>query len=343
MNEIEKRKNDHIHINLQKDVNSSITSGFDQYAFVHSALPEFDFDQVDTKIEFLGLKLEHPILISSMTGGTDEGDRINIHLAEAAQSTGIAMGVGSQRAAFEGERQKNETRLRQYAPTVPIFANLGAIQLNYGYSVDECQRAVELIQADGLILHLNPLQEALQIGGQTKFSGLLKKIDLMCSKLGVPVIVKEVGWGISAKIARQLTNAGVAAIDVAGAGGTSWSEVEKHRANDEKIIRISSNFRDWGIPTAVAIRQIRFELPGIPLIASGGLKNGMDLAKAIALGASIGGFAGILLKAASVSTEKVMDSLDEILQVLRLTMFASGNQNISELSNAPLNNSNDKR
>lgn len=342
MNEIEKRKNDHIRINLEKDVSAGITTGFDRYAFVHSALPEFDLEQVDTKTEFIGLKLELPVLISSMTGGTEEGDRINIRLAEAAQRTGIAMGVGSQRAVFEGGRPNYDLGLRQYATSVPLFANLGAIQLNYGYSVDECRRAVELIQANALILHLNPLQEALQTGGQTKYGGLTKKIEEICTRLDVPVIVKEVGWGISAAIARKLVDVGVAAIDVAGAGGTSWSEVEKHRTNDEKLFRISSQFRKWGIPTADALRQVHFELPEIPLIASGGLKNGIDLAKSIALGASLGGFAGILLKAASVSTECVIDSLNEISQVLRLAMFASGHKTISELSNSKLTHANDE-
>lgn len=336
LSDIQKRKNDHINITLKKDVRSATSNGFDVFSFQHCALPEIDLAQVTGNTNFIGFDLNSPILISSMTGGTDEGDRINRNLAEAAQEKRVAMGVGSQRAAIEGGSKMPSAQLRKIAPSIPLFANLGAVQLNYGFSIDECQRVVDLIEANGLILHLNPLQEALQQEGQTNFKGLSAKIGQICTKINIPVIVKEVGWGISAPIARLLVELGVSVIDVAGAGGTSWSEVEKYRTSDKRIFEISSQFKDWGIPTAYAVRDIRNALPDTPIIASGGLRRGMDLAKAIALGATIGGFAGRLLEAASQSTEQVVEVIDEISLELRITMFAAGVGNVKELSKIKL-------
>lgn len=332
LSDIQKRKNEHINITLKRDVSSAISTGFESFSFQHCALPDIDLAQVAINTRFLGLDLKSPMMISSMTGGTNEGDRINRNLAEAAQEKRIAMGVGSQRAAIECGSKTQSVQLRKIAPSIPLLANLGAVQLNYGFSVEDCQKAVDLIEADGLILHLNPLQEALQKEGQTNFEGLSAKIEQICSKLIVPVIVKEVGWGISAPIARHLVDLGVAVIDAAGAGGTSWSEVEKYRASEKHLFEISSQFRDWGIPTAYAVRDIRRALPDTPIIASGGLQRGMDLAKAIALGATIGGFAGRFLQAATTSTQQVLDVIDEISQELRITMFAVGAGNIADLS-----------
>lgn len=336
MNGIHKRKEDHIQINLKKEVNSGITTGFERYSFIHAALPEINLEKIKTHTSFLGFDLQAPILISSMTGGTSNGDRINLNLAEAAQKMGIAMGIGSQRAAIEKGDGKNTAKIRKIAPTIPLFANLGAVQLNYGFSLDECKRAVELVEADGLILHLNPLQEALQEEGETDFSGLARKIEMVCTKIDVPVIVKEVGWGISEKIAINLMNLGVAAIDVAGAGGTSWSEVEKYRTKNEALFRIATQFRNWGIPTAEAVRQVHGALPTTPIVASGGLRRGMELAKAIALGASIGGFAGALIKAADESAKCVTSIIEEIELELRITMFAAGVSDIDSLSKLSL-------
>ncbi len=337
LSDIQKRKNDHIDITLKKDVRSALDNGFDLFSFQHCALPEMDLTEVTINNVFLNYQLNAPIIISSMTGGTAEGDRINRNLAEAAQEKQIAMGIGSQRAQIESGRRTKGTQLRKIAPTIPLFANLGAVQLNYGFSIEECKEAVDLIEANGLILHLNPLQEALQREGQTNFKELSVKIEQICSELNVPVIVKEVGWGISASIARHLVNLGVSVIDVAGAGGTSWSEVEKFRTSDERLIEISSKFKDWGIPTAFAVRDVRTVLTDIPIIASGGLRNGLDLAKAIALGATIGGFAGRLLKAATQSTDRVIEIIDQISLELRITMFAAGARNIKELSKITLN------
>jgi isopentenyl-diphosphate delta-isomerase len=270
-----------------------------------------------------------------MTGGTSEAHRINYHLAEGARAAGIALGLGSLRAAIEAPHLADTFRVRHLAPDILLFANLGAGQLNTGFGVDECQKAVELAQADALILHLNPLQEALQADGDTNWRGLLTKIEAVCKELEVPVVAKEVGWGISSRVARQLVDAGVAVIDVAGAGGTSWSQVEMHRAPTERLRRLCAQFADWGIPTAEAVVEVRAALPDIPLIASGGLRSGMDLAKVLALGADLGGLAGPFLKAANVSTQAVVDLATEIADVLRTVMFCLGVTNIQALKDAP--------
>jgi isopentenyl-diphosphate Delta-isomerase len=218
---IETRKADHIKINLEQDVRSALTTGLENYHFVHEALPELDLNRLDTTLSLFGKQLAAPILISSMTGGTAEAETINLRLAEAAQEIGIVMGVGSQRAAIEHPEQAKTFQVRRVAPDILLFANLGAVQLNYGYGIDQCRRAVDMIQADALILHLNPLQEAVQDAGDTNWVGIAKKIEEVCKKLEVPVIAKEVGWGISEKTAKLLTDCGVSAIDVAGAGGTA--------------------------------------------------------------------------------------------------------------------------
>ena len=227
------RKTDHIQINLREDVSSDITTGLEAYHFIHNALPEIDLKDIDLSTSFLSKSLKFPLLISSMTGGTPDGEKINGILAAAAEKLGCAMGVGSLRAGIDNPASAGTYQVRKSAPNILLLANLGAVQLNYGYDLDQCRKAVDIIDADGLILHLNPLQEALQPEGQTNFSGLLRKIENICSHLGKPVIIKEVGWGISDTIARQLSNAGVTAIDVAGAGGTSWSQVEMHRLENQ--------------------------------------------------------------------------------------------------------------
>ncbi len=333
---IEQRKADHIRINLDQDVNSNLTTGLERYRFVHQAAPELDLAQVDTTTTLLGKKLRAPLLISSMTGGTERAREINRRLALAAQAHGVAMGVGSQRAALLRPELADTFRVRDLAPGILLLANLGAVQLNYGYDVEYCREAVEMIGADALILHLNPLQEAVQPEGSTNFSGLLNKIRAVCRTLGVPVIAKEVGWGISEQAARQLADAGVAAIDVAGGGGTSWSEVEKHRATTPAQRRIAGRFRDWGIPTADSILMAKRGAPGLPIIASGGLRHGIDVAKCIALGAGAAGIARPFLKAAAQSDQAAEQAVAETIAELRIAMFAAGAGNIEALQRTPL-------
>ena len=333
---LEQRKSEHLRINLEKDVSfPRLTTGLERYRFVHNALPEISLDQVDLSTTFLGKKLRLPILISSMTGGTSEAQRINFHLAEGAQAAGIAMGLGSLRAAIEAPHLADTFRVRHLAPDILLLANLGAAQLNTGIGPDECERVVDLVDADALILHLNPLQEALQAHGDTNWRGLLSKIETVCIRLKVPVIAKEVGWGISSQAARQLVDAGVAVIDVAGAGGTSWSQVEMHRAPTERLRRLCAQFADWGIPTAEALLEVRAALPDIPIIASGGLRTGMDLAKVFALGADLGGLAGPFLKAANISSDAVCDLANDMADTLRTVMFSLGIPAIKTLKGTP--------
>ncbi|MDO9300906.1 MAG: type 2 isopentenyl-diphosphate Delta-isomerase, partial [Anaerolineales bacterium] len=321
---IDQRKADHIKINLEQDVRSALTTGLENYRFIHEALPELDLNRINTTLSLFGKKLHSPILISSMTGGTSAAETINLRLAEAAQECGIAMGVGSQRAAIEHPEQASTFQVRRVAPDILLFANLGAVQLNYGYGVDECRRAADMIEADALILHLNPVQEAVQDAGDTNFAGLAKKIEEVCKKLKVPVIAKEVGWGISERTAKLLANCGVSAIDVAGAGGTSWSQVEMHRAPDEFTRQLAATFVSWGIPTAESILNVKKAAPGMTIFASGGIKDGLDIAKCIALGATLGGMAGQFLKAAAISTDNVTEMIKLTKRQIEVTIFTAG-------------------
>jgi isopentenyl-diphosphate delta-isomerase len=328
---IAERKSDHIRIALERPVQGvGITSGFEDYRFLHSALPELAFDDVRLETRFLGRKLRTPLLISSMTGGTEEAGVINRRLAEAAEARGWTMALGSMRAALEREELAATFDVRQEAPSIPVIANLGAVQLNYGLGPDDCRRAVELSHADALVLHLNALQEVFQPGGDTNFHGLLGRIEEVCRLLDTPVGVKEVGWGIDAANARKLANAGVSFLDVAGAGGTSWSQVEKYRQADLLFREAADAFADWGIPTAECVRQVRAELPDMLLVASGGLTNGVDAAKAVALGADMAGFGRAMLREAATGGD-VEHQMERVELEMRAAMFASGAANLAAL------------
>lgn len=336
---IDQRKADHLKINLEKDVRSALTTGLENYRFIHEAMPELDLNRIDTTLSLFGKKLNSPVLVSSMTGGTEEAETINLRLAEAAQECGIAMGVGSQRAAIEHIEQARTFQVRRVAPDILLFANLGAVQLNYGYGIDQCRQAVEMIGADALTFHFNPLQEAVQDAGDTNFAGLAKKIEEVCNKIEVPVIAKEVGWGISERTARLLANCGVQAIDVAGAGGTSWSQVEMHRAPNKFTRQLAATFVGWGIPTVESILNVKKATPGMTIFASGGLKDGLDIAKCIALGATLGGMAGQFLKAAAISAEDAVETMKLTQKQIEVTMFAAGAQNLIDLGIDLLSNS----
>lgn len=325
------RKSEHIRINLEEDVQSGLTTGLEHFHFVHQALPELNLDDIDTSVTLFNKHLFAPILISSMTGGTSEAVKINQVLAEAAQNAHVAMGVGSQRIALENPEQATSFQIRNIAPDILLFANLGAIQLNYGYKVEDCQRAVDMIEADALVLHFNAIQEALQRDGDTKFEGLINKVEAVCKALSVPVIAKEVGWGFSQQDVSLLSQAGVAAIDVAGAGGTSWSQVEMYRAEDDYRKKLAEAFLDWGISTAEAIQNAAEISPNIKIIASGGLRNGVDIAKCIALGATLGGMASPFLKSASRSIDETMNFLRLLQEQIRICMFATGSKTLNQL------------
>lgn len=326
------RKADHLRACLEDDVQChQVRSGFERYRFEHCCLPELDRSTIDPRTQFLQKSLGAPFLISSMTGGTDQAQQINLRLAAAAQRWGFAMGVGSQRVAVERPDVRRTFAVRSVAPDILLLANLGAVQLNYRYGLAQCQELVDWLEADALILHLNPLQEAVQTKGDRNFAGLLDRIAALCAALPVPVIAKEVGNGISSTMAQKLLAAGVQAIDVAGAGGTSWAKVESVRALDPKQRRLGETFGDWGLPTADCITAIRRIAPTIPLIASGGLRNGLDAAKAIALGANLAGLAMPFLHAANES-ETALDFLCDILVAeLETAMFCTGNRTIADL------------
>jgi isopentenyl-diphosphate delta-isomerase len=328
---ISTRKSDHIRINLEEDVRSGLTTGLERYRFIHRALPELDLEEIDLSLNLFGRRLRAPVLISSMTGGNDQAAALNRILACAAQQTGVAMGLGSQRAAIDHPELAFSFQVRREAPDVLLFANLGAVQLNYGYGIAQCQPAVEMVEADALILHFNPLQEALQTEGNTNFSGLLQKVEDICRALPVPVIAKEVGWGFSEQDVRLLAQTGVAAIDVAGSGGTSWSQVEMYRAKDENQARLAAAFVDWGTPTCEAISNVSRVAPGMMVFASGGLRSGVDIAKCLALGATLGGMASPFLKAAARSLDVTVQSINETRREIQVCMFAAGVRDLVQL------------
>jgi len=330
------RKEDHIQINLNQKVDSGLSTGLQNYRFPHQALPELDLENIDLTLEMFGKNLSAPLFISSMTGGTNKAQQINQNLAIAAQQTGIPMGLGSQRAALENPELLETYQVRKFAPDITLFANLGAVQLNYGLTPEDCQKAVDQVEANALILHLNALQEAVMADGDTNFSGLGEKIAQVCHILDVPVIVKEVGWGISKEAAKLLGQSGVSAIDIAGAGGTSWTEVEMHRTETENARKTAATFINWGIPTAESIQNIKVTLPDMPIIASGGLRNGLDITKTIALGAKMGGMAGPFLKTAVISADEVINEINRIKQEIKISMFGAGVGDLKALSEIQL-------
>ena len=332
------RKDQHLDLVLAGEGRHAARTGFDDWRFVHEALPDIDHAKIDLGVDFLGRRLKSPFLISAMTGGPSRAAEINERLAEAAQQLGIALAVGSQRSALEGsgELAGLDRSLRRRAPDTPILANIGAAQLTRGFGRDDALRVIDMIDADALVVHLNPLQEACQPEGDRDWWGVAAALHALVRDLGVPVIVKETGAGISALTAQKLVAMGVAAIDVAGAGGTNWALIEGARSDDAAERAHAQAFADWGIPTARAIAETRNALPGILLIGSGGVRHGVDAAKAIRLGADVVGIAGGVLAAATQSTDDVISHFQTLSRQLRTACFCVNAPSLAHLKRVPL-------
>lgn len=322
------RKVDHIRIINEDAGVDRRRFYFDEIRLRHRALPEVNLDDVDTSTTFLGKRLSFPLLISCMTGGDHAlVRRINRNLAEAAERCGVAMGVGSQRVMFNNAKARESFALRRFAPTAPLFSNLGAVQLNHDFGLKECREAIDVLGADALVLHLNPLQEAVQPEGDTQFAGLAEKIGAMARGLAAPVIIKEVGAGLSLGDIALLRPLGIRIFDIAGSGGTSWSRIEHHRAQDD----LGLLFQDWGMPTPRALWELRGQRRAITLIASGGIRSGLDMAKAVALGASLCGLASPFLKPAMKSTGAVVETIARLHREFRAAMFLLGLAKVKQL------------
>jgi len=331
---INKRKTEHIRLCLNDNVEGvNKSTGLEGISFIHNALPEINFNDVNLETSFLNKSIQAPFLVSSMTGGSKLAADINQNLARAAEEKGWVIALGSTRALLESDAHQESFLIRKQAPTVPLIANLGAVQLNYGYGAEEAQRIVDMTEADSLVLHFNSLQEVFQDEGDLNFDTLLPKIEELCKKVNVPVGAKEVGFGIDGPVAKKLYNAGVSYIDVAGAGGTSWSQVEKLRSEDPMRKAAAEAFNNWGNPTKDCLVSVKSLLENVPLVASGGMKTGVDAAKALTIGADVVGFARQLLQAATESTEAVIKQMDQIEFELKTTMFGIGAKSLDELKN----------
>lgn len=329
--QITKRKRDHLRI-ATSDVSQTGSNGFERYRFVHNALPEINFDDIDLSTTFLNKKVNYPFFISCMTGGVKEGLSLNRNLAGAAQKYGIAMGVGSQRAAIEHPELAKLFMAREVAPDIVLIANVGLVQLNYGFTYREFQKCVDMIEADALAVHINPIQEVIQPEGDRNFGMLLPKLSKLIDKISVPVITKEVGFGISYEVAERLYKAGVRIIDTAGWGGTSWAKVEGMRRDGYK--ELGELFGNWGIPSAEAIVQVAKLAKvkkDLTVLGSGGIRNVVEIAKAIALGADLVGIAMPFARAAMVSQQEVEKLIERYALELKIAMFGVGARHLNEL------------
>ncbi|WP_455363958.1 type 2 isopentenyl-diphosphate Delta-isomerase [[Eubacterium] cellulosolvens] len=339
MNKTTSRKSGHIQVSLNKNVESSISSGLDDIRLIHMSLPEIDLDKVDTNLRFLEHDLKAPFLIEPMTGGTAKAEKINGNLAEAAEKVGVAIGIGSQRAALEDPKLEKTFKIaRKKAPSAPIFANIGCSQLLEIDSKIKIQKAIDMIEADALMIHLNPLQEAIQPEGETHFNGILEKISNLTNEIQIPMIVKETGAGISKETATKLSKIGVKYLDIAGVGGTSWAGVEYHRAEkvkDRRRANLGKTFWNWGIPTVISLIEV-LSMTDMKVIASGGIRSGVDSAKAIALGAELSGMALPLLEPANKSSREVEKKILESRDELRTAMFLTSSATLNQLKKAPL-------
>lgn len=335
-----KRKSDHIRIATTYNVQArNVTTGFEDIHLIHRALPEINREEIQLSTSVFGHRFSAPIIVNAMTGGTHEAEKINAVIATAVERLGLGMGVGSQRAALEDKSlERTFSIVRKKAPTAFLMANIGGIQLAREYTVNDAKKAMDMIGADALAIHLNPLQEAVQPEGETNFKGVLDKIGEIAREIEKPVIVKETGAGISAEEAKRLEEAGVKGIDVSGAGGTSFAAVEHFRAEEagnKNQRRLGDVFWDWGIPTAISLIEA-VQTVKIPVIASGGIRTGIDAAKALALGASLVGLAQPILMAAVKGVEETEAAITLLADELRNTMFLVGAENIQQICTVPL-------
>jgi isopentenyl-diphosphate delta-isomerase len=335
MTETEKRKAEHIKILLEQKAQArKATTGFEDIQLVHRALPEVDRQKISLSASFLGKKLSAPLIVGAMTGGTEEATKINASIAEAVEKLHLGMGVGSQRAAIEDRQlEKTYSIARKKAPTAFLIANIGGVQLVHGCGLKEVKKAVEMIDADAVALHLNAVQEAVQPEGQTNFKGVLAKISEIAGELDMPVIVKETGCGISAEDAKALEAAGVKAIDIGGVGGTSFAAVEYYRSTSPN--NMGEVFWDWGIPTAVSLIETT-QTVKIPVIASGGVRSGLDIAKSLALNANLASISQPVLEAAVKGAKKTQELLSCLIDELRNVMFLVGAENLEALAKVPV-------
>ncbi len=335
---ITKRKQRHIRVSLEENVDSDIPTGFGDVSLVHRAIPEIDLADVDASIELFGKHLNAPLIISAITGGTEEAERINRTLATVAERLGVGIGVGSQRIAIQQpEVERTFKVVREAAPHALVIANIGCPQLSLGWGIKEARRAVEMVEADALAIHMNPLQEAVQVGGDTNFKGIVGKVKALTSELGVPVVMKETGAGISYEDARRLEAVGVAGFEISGLGGTSWAAVEHHIAREVgegRMEYLGKTLWNWGIPTTCSLVEVRAASSG-KVIASGGLRTGLDAAKALALGADAVGIAKPFLQKAVEGEEALEKHIETIIAETRISMFLSGARKVAEMDKVP--------
>jgi isopentenyl-diphosphate delta-isomerase len=338
--QIEERKDEHIRVCLEEDVKAKKTTpGFEDISLIHRALPEINRDEIDLSTKVFNHRFSAPIVIEGITGGTEKAFRINAAIAQAVEELGLGMGVGSQRAALENSRlERTYSVTRKEAPTAFLMANIGGPQIIREYDLKKVRKAIEMIEADALVIHLNPLQEAVQPEGETDYAGILEKLREITGALDIPVIVKETGAGIAAEDAQKLKEAGVSGIDVAGAGGTSWAAVEYYRAKkrgDHRAEEVGMDLWDWGVPTVVSLVEV-LQTVDLPVIASGGVRSGSDIAKSLALGADLAGFASPVLGPALKGSDEVKEKLRIVMHLLRTVMFLVGAGSTEELKESPL-------
>lgn len=338
MTDIESRKQRHISVSLNEAVEGEVTTGFEHVKLIHRALPEIDLDEVDLSTQLLGKGLDAPMLISAITGGTQKAKMINETLGMVAEELGIGIGVGSQRIAIE-QPEKSETFsiVRDVAPSTLVIGNLGCPQIAIGWGSDEALRCIEMIDADALAIHMNPLQEAIQVNGETNYRGILGKIRSLVEELETPIVMKETGCGISYEVAEELEEAGVTGLEVSGSGGTSWAAVEHHIARAEGIKDQESlglAFWNWGIPTAISLVETS-ESTDLKIIASGGIRSGLDIAKALVLGADAVGIARPFLELVIEGEDALKDHIEGVLQELKVVMYLVGARDLDELKSVP--------